>query len=171
MKMKTTMLKILFLSVILSTLFACSKYEEGPGISFRSPEKRVVGLWELNEIMIGEVNYLSSYVMDSVYLRFSINGEKDNLFITLVEETKSGAQLSLSSFTFNDKKDKVTFELSTIGLYSDITDPIFELIPAIHVENEWSIIRLSYEELWIECNYNNENYYLKFSNLEKYTLL
>ena len=87
--------------------------------------------------MIGEVNMHTYYVVDSVYLRFSIGGQKDNLQIALVEDNQSGAQLSLSSFDFNDKKDKVSFALSTIGIYSDITAPIFNLIPAINAENEW----------------------------------
>ncbi|PLW94724.1 MAG: hypothetical protein C0592_01910 [Marinilabiliales bacterium] len=170
MIMKTRILNIVALVAILATLFSCSKYDEGPGLSFRSPETRVVGLYELEEIMIDEINYWSAYVVDSVYLRFSIGGDKDNLYIALVEDNQSGAQLSLSSFDFNEKKDKVTFELSTIGIYNDVTSPIFNLIPAIHSENEWTIHRLSFEEFWIGCDYNSKNYYLKLSKLEKYTL-
>lgn len=169
--MKTKILKISMLAGFLILLMACSKYDEGPGISFRSPEKRVVGLFELSEILIDDVNQLTYYVADSVYLRFTINGEKDNLFIALVEETIGGSQLSSSVFVFNDKKDKVSFGLSTIGIYRDLTDPLFDLIPALNVDNEWTINRLSMDELWLECDYNSQNYYLKFSKLEKYSLL
>jgi len=169
--MKIKSLNIILLAVLAAGIVSCSKYDEGPGLSFRSPEKRVVGLYELEEIMVGEINMLTYYVMDSVYLRFSIAGERENLYMALVEDNRGSAQLSLSSFDFNADKEKVTFGLSTIGIYDDMTDPIFELIPAIHAENEWTIRRLSFDEFWIECDYEGVNYYLKFLKLEKYTLL
>ena len=162
--------KIVLMLLISIFVLSCSKYDEGPFISLRSPEKRVAGLWELNELMINDISYLNTYMLDTVYLRFSVAGEKDNIYIALVEDNKSSAQLSLSALTFNDKKDKLTFNLTSNGIYSDLTDPIFTLIPAIHDSVEWTIHRLTMNEMWLQSTYQNIDYKLNFSSLEKYSL-
>lgn len=48
--------------LVLAALFilpACKKYEDGPGISFRTKKGRLVGEWQLDEIEIDGADYTS----------------------------------------------------------------------------------------------------------------
>lgn len=41
--------------IIILTSFACSKYEEGPAISLKSPEKRISGIWLLDKYFVNDM--------------------------------------------------------------------------------------------------------------------
>lgn len=93
---------IAILLLILST--SCSKYEEGPIISFQSKEKRLINTWELSEILYNGENheYVGNYTFvfneDSTgtysngynvfYIKWKFDEDKKNL---LVSGINSGA--------------------------------------------------------------------------------
>ncbi len=164
MKIKTS---VVFATVVLLLLGACGKYDDGPAISLRSPEKRMIGLWECTSVMIGGVEHLTDYQSDSAYLRFSFSGTKEELFIRLVDDNQSSPTFSSDLLIFNDKMNEMTFELPVNPLYEQETDEFFALIPALNNENVWSINRLSFNEMWISTTFNDTLYALKLSKLDK----
>ncbi len=161
-------IKLIFagLSVLL-LLSACSKYEEGPFISLKSPEKRLLGLWEITELMVDTANYISNYNDSATYVKFSII-EYDDMFINVVKEARSGSQLSTSLLTLEDGKKKMRFELKRFTAYQDMTQGIYELIPPLEFDNEWTILRLKSDEFIITLTDNSINYRITFGKLEKY---
>lgn len=162
--------KISIVVVVSFIAFACSKYDDNPGISFRSVEKRLSGLWEIQSLKIEGIDYHSEYMADSVYLRFVISGTKEQLYIYLVEESKSSSHLSASALVFGDKNKTLIFGLPVYALYTNITAPIFHLIPAINTEHEWDISRLTMDDLWISTDHNDSLYELEFFKIEPYNL-
>jgi len=164
MKLKSS---VALATIVLLLLGACGKYDEGPVISLRSSEKRMIGLWECSSVMIGGVEHLTEYQSDSVYLRFSFSGTKEELFIRLVADNQSSPTLSSDLLSFNDKMNEMTFEMPLNPLYEQETDDFFALIPALSNENTWSITRLAFNEMWISTTFNDTMYALKLSKLDK----
>ena len=50
-----------FAFLVSIALNSCSKYDEGPCISFKSMEKRLIGLWEFSSISVNSVEYITQY--------------------------------------------------------------------------------------------------------------
>lgn len=166
---KIKMKKYFIIPTFLVTVIfmtACSKYDEGPFISLKSPEKRILGLWEITELLVDNVDFTSVYQEDSVYVKFSII-EYDQLFINIVREGSSGSQLSSSTLTFEDNKKKMRFELKRFAAYELFTAPLYDLIPPLEFDHAWDIIMLRSKEFIIELTDNSIPYRLTFKRLEK----
>jgi hypothetical protein len=158
-------LKIAFLAVIV-IVTSCKRYEEGPFLSLRSPEKRLLGLWEITELKVDDVDFISSYREDSVYVKFSII-EFEELYINIVKEGSSSSQLSSSTLKFEDGKKKMRFELKRFAAYEQLTAPFYELVPPVEFDNAWDIYRLTSKEFIIGIQFNGVIYRLTFERLEK----
>jgi len=164
------MRNILLLAVASLMLASCGKYDEGPAVSFRSPEKRLAGLWEFSSINIDGVEYISDYFIYLTYLRLSISGTKEELFVVLVEDNQGSAPMSSSLLTLNSKCTELTFGLPVSPLYFDETENFYSLIPALAAENTWSIQRLAANEMWISTTFQEKPYALQLIKLDQYLL-
>lgn len=49
------------LMLLTVLMFGCKKYEEGPGLSFRSKEARVANTWKVAKCTVGNTDYTSYY--------------------------------------------------------------------------------------------------------------
>lgn len=57
MKNLNRMVKIIYYSFVIILVFfstSCSKYDEGPTLSFKSPEKRITGKWLLDKYYVND---------------------------------------------------------------------------------------------------------------------
>jgi hypothetical protein len=162
--------RFLLLVAVSFVAFACSKYDDGPALSFRSAEKRLSGLWEIQSLKIESIDYHSAYMADSVYLRFVISGTKEQLYIYLVEDSKSSSHLSTSALVLGDKNKTLIFGLPDYSMYTNITAPLFELVPAFNTEHTWDVSRLSMYDLWMSTTHNDSLYELEFHKIEPYIL-
>ena len=50
------MKKLFLLLVFTSVLIEACRYKEGPDISFRTPEKRLFGSWEITKFLYGDLD-------------------------------------------------------------------------------------------------------------------
>jgi hypothetical protein len=146
---------------------SCKKYEEGPMLSFVSPEKRLVGLWEISSLQIDNINYVGTYSADSVYFRFSIV-KYDELFINLVKENRHGIQYASSILELKDNKTVMQFNLKKQPIYEELTKLFYELLPAFAHENTWQILQLKSREFIIRENIDSTEYKITFEKIEKY---
>jgi hypothetical protein len=162
--MKSIFLKV-SVFVLAFSFFACSKYEEGPLLSLKSPEKRLLGLWEITELMANDTNLVSAYRDSLAYVKFSII-EFDDMFINIVKEGSSSSQMSSSILELVDKKRKMKFGLTRFVAYEHYTGPIYQLIPPLEFENEWTIVRLHKRQFIISLNNEGVEYKLTFERLE-----
>jgi len=145
---------------------ACSRYEDGPWLSFKSPEKRLLGLWEITQLVVDGVDRISTYREDSVYVRFSIISY-DNMYINIVKEGSSGSQYSSSLLSFEDNKKFMRFELKRLAAYEQYTGPIYNLVPPLEYDHQWKILQLKSKEFIIELEEDGVLYRLTFERLEK----
>jgi hypothetical protein len=159
--MKKTVIKSSTLALLLSlTLFftACKKYEEGPCLSFRSPEKRIEGGWTINQYNIDNIEYLSllkNYYGDIVNFEFAKEGSgegQDFIFIFSLEHNNN----LQGYFHFIDNFEKCTFQFIQID-----TNYIDSLGPLNHnMTSTWDICKLSKKEFIIQTENEEKNYEL-----------
>lgn len=165
MKIVNKLFLILAVSALLS---ACGKYDDGPAVSFRSAEKRLIGLWEFSSIKIDGIEYINDYYNDSTDLKISMSGSREEIYAILVEENRSSSQLSSSLVEMNEKSTEFSMGLPVSPVYNNVTQYFYALIPAFAEKNIYPIRRLSSSELWISTSFNNQVYDLQLNKLEQY---
>lgn len=141
------MKKIILSFLITFFLVSCSKYEEGPYVSFKSPEKRITRIWTLKEYYVNEelvtINDLGIEIWEKAY-------NPDGTGIQTIQLIGMNPVNENFEWKFNEKKDS-----------------IFERFRGAN--NEWSnfyakkIIRLSSNDFWIVEKNNNEEIKYYFS--------
>ena len=162
---------VFFLSLIsIIMFFSACKYEEGPFISLRSKEKRLIGLWELNELKIDDVSYMSYYNSDTAYLRFSINLYTENIYMSLVKDSRISPQMANGAVEFVENKSKLRFGLKRNVAYLPETEAVFTLLPVLEEEHDWSILQLKNNNFTLSLSSNDTLYYLDFLLLEDYVM-
>jgi len=55
--------------LFLMVFSGCGKYDDGPAISFRSSDKRIIQLWKFTQRTVNGTDITMSCVNDSVYIR------------------------------------------------------------------------------------------------------
>jgi len=82
--------------VLLIVVSSCKKYEEGPGVSLRSKQTRVVGEWLQTNEVEGDTSSISLYLFNSIHIQddggfsadgntgsWAFNHNKTELIVTL----------------------------------------------------------------------------------------
>jgi hypothetical protein len=64
MKQIKTSIGLLFIALSIFSFSSCSKYEEGPGISFRSRKSRVIGEWVSTELKANGIDAMHQTYSD-----------------------------------------------------------------------------------------------------------
>jgi len=151
------MKKIFYIIILLviSLSFACKKYSEGPLISLRSVDKRIIAEWQVIGFTSDGVDSLQYYndscgsIMwiykdyhDATYYR--INFEGDNIGFG-------------GTFNFSDNKKVMNIYLVDIGITYWGVGPI-----GSDKKSEWKILKLTMDELKTSIDYNSKNYLISF---------
>lgn len=133
------MKKIIFclgIAAAASLTFSCKKYEDGPGISFRSSDARLEGTWvldqylrngqdETSQLLIS--NYMESYIEGGVYKRS-------------YTEPDGGSFDEIGSWEFQNDKEQIKIDgISSIELTANTSTVTTSSI---------DILRLKKKELW-----------------------
>ncbi len=121
------MKKIILIVLVLGSLISCSKYEDGPLLSLRSKEKRLVGTWK-------------HVVNDNVYKTW--NFEENKVFNELHYFDEVPRIPLDGEWEFSDKKDKINI----LNYYGQSDDGLsLEL-----TTTTYTILRLTKDDLWLE---------------------
>ncbi len=172
--MKTKTIRNIFvLALILFTVLGCSKYEEGPWISFRSPERRLCGKkWHVVSFMKNDSDLTAQWTANYDWRLFfhehydSGLGESTGLDVFDGDDNRvafgSWSFESLDSDGINANTEKISFGFTLAddwyvieGQYPLLTREICD----------YKILRLKSDELWIEHTDSIQNeYVIKFSN-------
>ena len=154
MKNKT---KIFALLLIILTLAAC-RYDEGPMLSFRTVENRVAQDFELVEFTKDGVD-MTQELTDSVGKNWS--------FLTSYQASPLDHNLKIYPDTslpnvgyFDISSNKKNIEIMIYGCiygYSYVGIEPFKS----NISTIWKIERLTKDEMWLSCTYNDADYYLK----------
>lgn len=166
-KTRTVLKRLLLISILLGN-FACQPYDDGPSVSFRSREKRLTGLWEINVLKINDLDYVGYYNNDSMFVRFSIADFDDDLILTLVHANRSDEPYARSLMVFDKKYEKCDINLSVNGTFRDSLAPLFSLLTPFDGPSTWNIKRLANKSMTFELNRNDSLFHVEFTKVEKY---
>jgi len=131
---------VLFL-VIISLSFTGCYYEDGPVISLRTPESRLVNKWKFQKVTINGLDRTSDY--SHGYVEFS----KDNSSTFYID---TAFQYN-ASWEFSD--DYKTLSLDCIFIDSLGTDSTWS--------NDYYILKLRDKEMWMESEDGNVTTYIE----------
>lgn len=146
------------LALILLLLFAAC-YKDGPIISFRSKEKRLLGDWSVISLTIDGIDS-TQYYNDSCGCKMRIykNYDEELLIDYLSCKTKQYVPAGWFGATVQFEKDnRYLFVKSGSSLIMNYIGPI---APG---EYHWKILKLTYSKFWFVCIINNKEYLFKLS--------
>ncbi len=129
--------------LVLVSFFCSCRYEEGPGVSFRSPETRIVGLWKLQGVE------LNGALIDSTSRHgnqpgniFNIDYNGDLVVYAIIDEESRRSDYG-EWFFMNNSKDLEVFYVIKNQTYQYLAN----------------ITKLSYEELRYEYTDENDDHW------------
>lgn len=132
-------LAVVFLLATLAPISSCSKYEEGPSISFRTKKARITNEWELEEFRVNGENFTSLIDMNGDFI---LDIKSDNTYVQ----------------TYDGEADRGKWEFSS-------NNEELKLISNDGNDTQtWTIVRLANDELWVKFTEDGENYELKFES-------
>ncbi|NLA23413.1 MAG: hypothetical protein GX879_00445 [Bacteroidales bacterium] len=128
--MKTA--KTYLIIIMTAILFmACSNFEEGPHFSFRKPEARITGTWELQKILLNDM------MCDSLYQKeadFQFIYNKNYTFeIKLKNDAQNSELLYNGHWSFNPDNNNLNYTL-----LNDST-----------ISYNYRVTRLTNKEMWL----------------------
>jgi hypothetical protein len=134
--------------------FGSCKYEEGPGISLRSKEERLVG-WK--KILLYLVDGVDS--LPTIEAAFSNSSYDSTGFKWLYEI--DGSQIICHRGCINGYWE---FGEEDQEIFLNLPAPLFtgDVFPA----GTWTILRFSHDDLWLTISANNKEYLLKLVRIE-----
>jgi len=115
------------------SLLACSKYDDGPWISLRSKQNRLVSPWKYSLVLHNGDNVMDGKVQDSInYTESSIGFNEEGRF-TEINTINSVANQRDGDWTFDDDKEilQLTFDDGSM-------------------DRNLTILKLKHEELWFK---------------------
>lgn len=163
MTMKFKRIQLIIIVLLMTSFFACKKYEEGPIISLRTKMHRIAGSKEDHKQW--DVEYFSVDGVDSTgFLRnkpqygkyiFSAKDQEGNC--EYVYQSNSTTYREWGKWNFIDKKNNLE-----IYYYPKPNTTPFSVGAYNATYQVWEIQRLTEKDLWLKCTYQNKEYYVKF---------
>jgi len=151
--------KVILVISLIFTITACTYYEHGPVLSFKSVKTRLSGEWELTDVIINDKtdDVILENENDITY-QFVEDG---SLIIKSNSNTRSIPDVINGTWELNNDKTCIILDIDNIN--SEISIP----------KDEMTILRLTDDELWIsdecsalrESDYITERRYRKISKL------
>ena len=146
--------KVILFSTFLILFYACTNYEHGPAISFKSANTRISGNWELTDVIINDKTDKVLFEAEK-NIKYTIS-EEGTIIANFVNYTRMSSSLT-GTWQFNENKSEVLINFDTNS------NPLL-----LHCNN-YKILRLTNEELWIsdevseikQCEYIIERRYTK----------
>lgn len=171
--MKTKSIKKVFaLALILFFVFGCSRYEEGPCISFRSPESRLCGpKWRVVSFMKNDSDLTSLWTNNYDWrLFFNTHYDSELGECTSFDVFDGNTNNATGSWQFDsDDPDGVSVNVSIIHFGFTMMNDMYNIegvYPLLsRSSNQYTILRLKNDELWLEHTDSIQNeYVIKFES-------
>jgi hypothetical protein len=161
---KSNLIILLFLLAV-----SCKKYEEGPLLSFRSAEKRLLGKWQVEMVSVNDANQTPAYLMlDLDEFSYNIFSDWSGKYYINAVDAQDHVVVQ-SPLSINKKKTEITFRMETVSPYESQAQRILDFFPPFIVENKWQILRLKNDELWISNICENGTYIIHFVIIADFT--
>ena len=130
------------LLVITTGFYACTGYEDGPAISFRSTSKLLIRAWNVDQFLVDGVDSTQRYY--------------DSCGCVIQFENKDYTpQVRFCSGIIS----RCDYDKKGIFFSGGYYEP--KLVIPFFVTSKWEFKRLSKEDCWMTSTINGKNYYLK----------
>ena len=156
---------ILFISLTL-IVAACTKYEEGPWISFRSVKNRLEGEWHVVKYTNNGVDSTAIKLADKYFFnKIEFSFKEYSYFIRLSDAAYNNALGSI----YKDMSHGRFYELFSSDVYaykkkSLVSFPPFDTTVNVF-KNKWKILKLTKKEMkvrYIDKNDNETNIIIEY---------
>lgn len=135
--------------IIIVCFFSSCRYEDGPAISLRSPENRLIGEYAIFKFEKGGIDLTDSLKKVMCYNMFIIH--KNGEFEAIEPNGTCGCR---GYWAFYDNKKKINLDIRWPDtLIAPLGEPFDHII--------WDIERLTDDEVHLTINYNNQ--FIKFN--------
>jgi hypothetical protein len=156
--------KLIIILSLLAALVSCDKkYDDGPCISFVAEQKRIIGKWEIEKLIVNQevlTDKYNSKGFNAYNYTFSRNVENEKFLI--LDNISNSHGVAQSRYYLNDENTERTFYLKSFQQYYDEVTPLFNFVPAFNDECKWTISRLKTKEMWINTTYQDVYYEVHF---------
>ena len=155
---------------------SCSKYEDGPWISFRSVDKRIGGSWHVYYFKVNDIDktdyWISNYNWSFRFYTYSDFPEETSKMFRMYDivfpdncvPDTVGIQYGYGRWNMED--DDLGFGFSFLtdsGITITDTCGLFPVLSATYIE--WKVRRLKSNDFWLELKESNGSTLIK---LRKY---
>lgn len=159
-----------FLFFIFTGITSCSKFENGPWISFKSEEKRLEGEWLLKHWTVDGVDslqYWNAYFGNEC--KFTFNPWSGNAYLFSIDW---GFIDSNYYYVFGGHLGFAHEYLTVVAFFLDenSTAAPLNFLTEPHPTNslvQWTVTKLKYKDLWFEMDVDDKHYELHFENIKK----
>ena len=157
---------------MLALLATCKGYEEGPAISLRGMEKRIIGYWRIDSYSVDGAD--SMQIVKNLRLQgrwYFLSGQGfSEPYLRVVTNENDTVHSFGGRWIPRDKGKKV-------GMFLDYQDALvngqttrpfnIDTRPVIPSNNlSWTILRLTHrEDMWLRLDRNGKRYELKFKSI------
>ncbi|MEP7265626.1 MAG: hypothetical protein ABI772_14065 [Bacteroidota bacterium] len=145
---------------LLLVSFGCKKYEEGPLISFRSKDSRIIGFWVLEYLYINNIDSTEAVKTQTCDggLFFTIPSKHYHEGNWVSVTYTSGCRGCSGYWSLSHNKKTLSIEHRTTDSCS------FRSIGPYLAANgvAWEIRRLTKDQLWLATEYNGQNCWAHF---------
>lgn len=141
--MKKSIFLLAGICFIMIAISSCSKYEQGPGLSFRSKTKRLANSWRIESVTVNGVERASEplYAKQKHYIY-----ESGSYIITIIDPVTLVAENLQGSWELYDKDTKLSVLRNGQNGLPDMTE-------------EYQILKLKEKSLWIRSLDNTIEYH------------
>ncbi len=156
---------ILYLIIFAGFLASCKKYEDGPFISLRSPENRIIGRYKLYTYTVNGVDSINLF-NDSLYNEFNFFDGKiygyDAVNGCTIDGLRNDSNIFHLSWVWKLDNDNKILKVTKASVYAGNTYWHSGTGPFVNnAECEWEILRLTNNEIKMKTNFKGKEYLIK----------
>ena len=134
------MKKLLLINIVIITVIAgCTKYKEGPKISFRSVYSKIIGTWQLTEYICDGVDSIQYY--NDICGANLVIGKYDDYHRKFIVSSTNGKKNISGSLIISFNNKYLSFISFPIDSSKSFTDPFMP-----NQYSDWFILRLTKKE-------------------------
>ena len=126
--------KYILLSIIILSIYSCSKYEEGPGFTFLSKSARICQKWRPIQSVDGSTDVITNIDSDGSYIEFVKDGSIQ--YYNKDQMSFLGIDAVPGTWEFSDDKMQVSYSYDVLTLNTIKLETIKKLkINSLGLEN------------------------------------
>jgi hypothetical protein len=126
--------KYILLSIIILSIYSCSKYEEGPGFTFLSKSARICQKWRPIQSVDGSSGVITNIDSDGSYIEFVKDGSIQ--YYNKDQMSFLGIDAVAGNWEFSDDKMQVSYSYDVLTLNTIKLETIKKLkINSLGLEN------------------------------------